>query len=170
MTMEPLYTFETDYRSDTLSAMAKAVRKTAGRKRSRNSHIFGIFAAILGLAGAFFGEGSVTSFAAAVLIIVVMIFEDRINGYVALKKLLPGTEHCKASFYENHFLSETGAAKSEWAYDRIVATAENGTYFIFVFSRIYSQAFDLRRLSGGSAGEFRRFIEEKTGKKTVSLR
>ncbi len=168
--MKPLYTFETDYHLDTLSAMARAVRKTVGRKRNRKSRIFGIFSAILGLIGAFFGERSLISLGAAVFIIVVMIFEDRINGYAARKKLLPGTEHCRASFYENYFLSETGAAKSEWAYDKIAATAENGTYFIFVFSRIYSQAFDLRHIDGGTADEFRKFIEEKTGKKSVSFR
>ena len=41
--------FETDYNMETLTAMAKGLRKTVRRKRSRRVHIFAAVVLILGL-------------------------------------------------------------------------------------------------------------------------
>ena len=41
--------FETDYNMETLTAMAKSLRKTVRKKRSRRVHIFAAVVLILGL-------------------------------------------------------------------------------------------------------------------------
>ena len=40
--------------------------------------------------------------------------------------------------------------------------------FLFVLSNSQAQAYDKKRLTGGDAGEFRSFIEDRTGLKAVS--
>ena len=41
--------FETDYNMETLTAMAKGLRKTVRKKRSRRVHIFAAVVLVLGL-------------------------------------------------------------------------------------------------------------------------
>ena len=43
------FTFETEYIANTMTSMAKVLRKTIRKKRSLRSHIFGWIAAALGL-------------------------------------------------------------------------------------------------------------------------
>ena len=46
----------------------------------------------------------------------------------------------------------------------ITQLAETPDYFVFVFDQSHGQAYDKRTLIGGTADEFRSFIESKTGK------
>lgn len=171
------FTFQTEYDQKALTAMARALRKTARRKRSRRSHIFGwvvvLLAALLALPenGEAFSLGirEAVTFLAALAIVVALIFEDAINGYVARKRLLPGTEKSIVTFMEECYHSETEVGKSEFQYDKIQLLAETSNYFVFIFSASHAQLYDKRCLQGGSADEFRKFIEEKTGKTVESI-
>lgn len=165
--MEPEYTFETEYNLTTLSAMSKAIRKTIRKKSSRRAHIFGVFAVLLGLFDTFVLSPDVLTIAAVILILLALLFEDRINGFVAQKRLLSGTEHCKSEFCRDLFVSTTAIGKTEFYYDRIEFLAENTDFFIFIFSRSHAQAYDKKSLSGGTPDDFRVFIEDVTGKKMV---
>lgn len=172
------YIFETTYNQKALTAMAKGVRKTARKKRNKRSHIFGwiviILALLLSLSGIKDGFeitfNRIVTWLAALVILIVLLFEDRINGYVAKKRMLPGTEKSKATFAEDGFYSETEVGKSEWNYERILILAETKDYFIFVFSSSHAQVYDKNNISGGTCDEFRKFICERTGKTMTAIK
>ena len=160
------FSFETAYDQKAMTAMAKGLRKTVRKKRSRRSHIFGWMVTALALllvyrSGQFDFRAAVTLLA-ALLILLTLIFEDRLNGYFARKKMLPGSEKAVSHFTDESYTSETEIGKTEFYYEKIIALAETGDYFIFLFSSSHAQVYDKRTLSGGSLEEFRTFIEERT--------
>ena len=167
--MEQKFTFETDYDINALSAMARALRKTVRKKQNRRSHIFGWTVAVLGiLVTAALGVNVVT-LTALIILIFFLLFEDRINGYLAKKRVLPGMEHCRSQFYQDKFLTITKIGKTEFRYDRIKYVAEDQRYFVFVLSNSHAQAYDKKRMTGGDAGQFRGFMEDRTGQKVIPV-
>ena len=62
--MEPLFSFETDYDMNTFISMARALRKTVRKKRSKRSHIFGVGVVVLGMASVFLWGPKVLTIAA----------------------------------------------------------------------------------------------------------
>lgn len=175
------FTFETEYNQKSLSVMAKCIRKTARAKRSKRSHIFGWIVIALALLLSFSpgDEGFTISFRAvitwiaAAVMLVVLLFEDQINGYFARKRMLKGTERANSTFDTENpdkFTSETEVGKTEFSYDKIAMIAETEHYFVFVFSISHAQVYDKASLSGGSVSDFREFIVERTGKMVMSVR
>lgn len=168
------FTFETQYNAKTMASMAKALRKTIRKKHSRRSHIFGWIAAILGLLlavskGFALDFRTISTLVAVLVILIALFFEDRINGYVAKKRQLPGTEKAVTVFSENGFISTTDIGRSEWNYDKIMIITETADFFVFIFSASHAQLYDKRHLQGGTADDFRRFIEKATGKQIQSI-
>ena len=152
--------FETDYNMETLTAMAKGLRKTVRRKRSRRVHIFAAVVLVLGIltilatvaGGEPLGASGVVTLLALLVVILVSLFEDRFNAWFAKKRLLPGTEHAAATFEEDGYVSATGR------------------YFVFALSSHHTQAYDKRTIRGGSVEDFRAFIAEKTGKLVENIK
>ena len=80
--------FETDYNMETLTAMAKGLRKTVRKKRSRRVHIFAAVVLILGLltilattaGGEPFGASGIVTLLALLVLILATVFEDRLNA------------------------------------------------------------------------------------------
>ena len=144
--------FETDYNMETLTAMAKGLRKTVRKKRSRRVHIFAAVVLILGLltilattaGGEPLGASGVVTLLAMLVVILVSLFEDRLNAWFARKRLLPGTEHAAATFEEDGYVSATGVTESRFSYAQIVAVAETERYFVFALSSHHTQAYDKR--------------------------
>lgn len=167
------FTFQTQYNAKTMAVMAKALRKTIRKKHSRRSHIFGWIVTILGLllviSNLALDFRTIVTSTAVLVILIVLLFEDRINGYVASKRLLPGTEHAAAVFSENGFFSTTDIGRSEWKYDTIMMIAETTDFFVFIFSASHAQLYDKKHLQGGTADEFRNFIETTTGKQVQPI-
>ncbi len=169
------FTFETQYNAETMALMAKALRRTIRKKHNCRLRLFGWIAFVLGLLlaisnGLSFNVRSIFTLAAVLAILVALLFEDKINGYVAEKQLLPGTEKTTAVFSENGFTSVTNMEKSEWNYDKIMLIAETTDFFVFIFSANHAQLYDKRHLQGGTADDFRRFIEAVTGKQVLPLK
>ena len=167
--------FETDYNMETLTAMAKGLRKTVRRKRSRRVHIFAAVVLVLGiltiLATVAGGEPLGASGVVTLLVVIlVSLFEDRLNAWFARKRLLPGTEHAVATFEEDGYVSATGVTESRFSYAQIVAVAETARYFVFALSSHHTQAYDKRTIRGGSVEDFRAFIDEKTGKLVENIK
>lgn len=164
--------FETDYNMETLTAMAKGLRKTVRKKRSRRVHIFAAVVLVLGLltilatvsGGEPFGASGVVTLLALLVLILATVFEDR------RKRLLPGTEHAAATFEEDGYVSATGVTESRFSYAQIVAVAETARYFVFALSSHHTQAYDKRTIRGGSVEDFRAFIAEKTGKLVENIK
>lgn len=167
------FRFETDYNTETMTVMARALRKTIRSKKSRRSYIFGWIVTILGLLLAIsdfaLDFSTIVTLAAALTIFLVLIFEDRINGYAAKKRLLKGTETAETVFTESGFVSTTGVGKSEWNYDKIEIIAETKDFFVFIFSMNHAQLYDKKHLQGGTVDEFRTFIESVTDKKAQRI-
>lgn len=165
------FVFETAYDKNTLPVMAKCLRKTVRKKRSRQSHVFGWIVIALALAlslrsgegGLELGLKQLATWAVVLVLFLTLIFEDRINGYFAGRRMLKGTEKSVAVFdTENtqHFVSETAIGKSEFAYDKIVMVAETREYFVFLFSANHAQIYDKNHLTGGTPEQFGAFIRE----------
>ncbi len=166
------FVFETIYNQKAFTAMARALRKTVRKKRSRRSHIFGWIVIVLSLLltvsdfrdGIVIDMKNIVTWLATLCILVVLIWEDAINGYIAGKRMLKGTEKSITVFQEDDYCSTTDIGKTEWRYDKIVMLAETVGYFVFVFSASHAQVYDKAGISGGSVEAFRKFIEGKTGK------
>ena len=169
------YTFETLYNQEALTIMAKCLRKTVRRKKSKRSHIFGWIVVILAVILSIASDAEsfaidfkkVITWAAALAIIVSFVFEDWLNGYFARKRMLKGTEKSISTFdteIATAFISETAIGKSEFSYDKVAQIAETERYFVFIFSENHAQVYDKAGISGGTVDEFREFISKVTNK------
>jgi len=175
------FTFETTNNQKSLSVMAKCIRKTVRKKKSKRSHIFGWIVFVLALLLSFSSgdEGfvidarKIITWIAALAIFIALIFEDKINGYVASKRMLKGTEEAVSIFdteNKESFSSETAVGKTDFYYERIGVISETDRYFVFVYSINRAQVYDKNNLSGGTADEFRKFISEVTNKEIITVK
>ena len=169
------FTFETTYDRKATTAMAKGLRKTVRKKHSRRSHFFGWIVIILGLllswpSDAGIEKKNVVTWIVIAILLLVTVFEDQLNGWLARKRMLPGSAHAKATFTEEGYRSETGAGNTNWNYETISALAETNDYFIFLFGQNHAQVYDKRTMTGGTPEEFRAFLQEKTGKELAALK
>ena len=119
----------------------------------------GIFGA--GLATAI---GSVISLLVEVMLLSVLLFQDRFNGMIACKNTLAGTKDYHVVFGEESYTVVTEVTTSTFRYELIDAMAESQDYIILLMKKRYAQPLDKRTLTGGTVEEFKRFLEEKTGK------
>ena len=166
------FKFETAYNQEAITIMAKALRKTVRRKRSRRSHIFGVIVVIfailltlpLGDKKFVLDFRTIITWLVSAVLIFVLLFEDKINGYIARKRMLPGLNKSFVTFSEDSYYSETEIGNSEFKYNNIVMLAETVDYFVFVFSQSHAQVYDKKSISGGTIEEFREFIKGVTGK------
>jgi len=58
----------------------------------------------------------------------------------------------------------TAATTSTFRYELLNALAESQDYMILLMKKHYVQSLDKRTLTGGTVEDFKRFLEEKTGK------
>ena len=166
-------TFEihSDITNRSMTIAARAMRKVLRRKRSIMWAIFGwsvfLFNALLLIP--FDGEPfaldvrTVTSLLVEVMLLSVLLFQDRFNGMIARKNALAGTKEYHVAFGEDSY-SVVTAATSTFHYELIDALAESQDYIILLMKKRYVQPLDKRTLTGGTVEEFKRFLEEKTGK------
>ena len=164
------YTFETTYDFKALTAMARALRKTVRRKTSRRVRVFGGIAVAVGLLlavpwyeGYEFGLSTAATILAVAVILFVMLFEDQINGYLAGKRMIKGTEKNRGAFDEVVFTTENAVGQTRWNYASIRKAVRTGDDFVFLFDKNHAQVYDIRSLKGGSPEDFAALIGEKTG-------
>lgn len=166
------FTFETAYNQEAITMMAKAIRKTVRKKRSRRSHILGVvvmlFALLLtlplGNENFVLDAKKIVTWLIVAVLLFTLIFEDRINGYIARKRMLPGLSKATVTFHEEGYRSETEIGSSEFKYSTIKELAETADYFVFVFSQSHAQVYNKKSMTGGTMEEFRAFVEGVTGK------
>lgn len=169
------YTFETLYNARSMAVMAKTLRKTVRKKRSIRSLIYCIL--VIGLA---FGLLAVNRFVldaktgitllVVLVLLLVFVFQDRINGFIAAKRLLPGTETVTAVFTQDGFNTTATAGQSIWKYETILQIVETEDYFVLIYSNSHAQMYDKRSLQGGTAQEFKSFLETVTGKTVTKIK
>jgi len=171
------FIFDTAYDQKAVTAMARGLRKTIRKKRNRRSHVFGwiMILFILLLTAPLDGkplvvEGrTIITWGAGAMILVALLFEDKLNAWFARRRMMTGTDRATSVFTEENYCAETAAGKTQWRYDTVRQIAEDKNYFIFVFDQRYAQVYDKRTLAGGSEEEFRDFISRKTDKEVVKI-
>ncbi len=162
------FKFVTAYNHEAMTAMALALRKTVRKKHSRRSHVLGWIVVVLGLLLSLpFGNEhfevnlkTVITWLLVVIVFVALMKEDAINGYFAWKRMLPQLKSAETVFTADGYRSVTEAGTSEFHYNNIVSLAETKEYFVFIFSNSHAQVYDKRKLTGGTAEEFRAFIRD----------
>ena len=161
-------TFEihSDITNRSMTMAARAMRRVLRRKRSIMWAIFGwtVFFINALLLIPFDGEPfaldvrTVTSLLVEVMLLSVLLFQDRFNGMIARKNALAGTKEYHVAFGEDSYTVVTAATTSTFRYEL------TQDYIIFLMKKRYAQPLDKRTLTGGTVEEFKRFLEEKTGK------
>ena len=166
------FRFETYYNCESLTAMAKALRKVLRRKKSTVMRIFSIIVFLVGAYltisrgltdGFSFSLRAVLSYVALLLILITALWEDGINGFMANKRVRPGTEEVIAVFSDDGYETTTEVEKYHWNYARPKYLAETKHFFAIIFDENHAQVFDKDEMTGGTEQEFRDFICEKTG-------
>ena len=167
-------TFEihSDITNHSMTIAARAMRKVLRRKRSILWAIFGwsvfLFNALLLIP--FDGEpftldaSTVISLLVEVILLSVLLFQDRFNGMIACKNTLAGAKDYHVAFGEDSYTVVTAVTTSTFRYELIDAMAESQDYIIFLMKKRYAQPLDKHTLTGGTVEEFKRFLEERTGK------
>ena len=167
------FTCHTTYDQTALTAMARAVRKTVRAERSRIVRYYGWIVLGLLAVALWLSWGTPWRMALSCVVIAALLLvhwkEDAINGYVAKRKALPGTDAADTTFYPDQFLVKTAAAETRWQYDKILALAETREYIVLVMGMNHAMAIEKTALEGGSISEFCRFLEEKSGHKIQNI-
>ena len=167
-------TFEirSDITNRSMTIASRAMRKVLRRKRSILWAIFGwsVFFINALLLIPFDGEpftldaSTVISLLGEVMLLSVLLFQDRFNGMIARKNALAGTKEYHVAFGEDSYTVVTAATTSTFRYELIDALAVSQDYMILLMKKHYVQPLDKRTLTGGTVEECKRFLEEKTGK------
>ena len=94
------FSFDTIYDQKALTAMARGLRKTVRKKHSRRSHIGGwiviLFILLLTIPldeELVIVEGrTIITWGAGLAILVALLFEDKLNAWLARRRMMPGTD------------------------------------------------------------------------------
>ena len=170
-------TFEihSDITNRSMAIASRAMRKVLRRKRSILWAVFGwsvfIFNALLLIP--FNGEpftldaSTVISLLVEVMLLSVLLFQDRFNGMIACKNTLAGTKNYHIVFGEESYTVITEVTTSTFRYELIDAMAESQDYMILLMKKRFAQPLDKRTLTGGrwrNANDFlRRRPERNSG-------
>ena len=135
-------TFEihSDITNRSMTMAARAMRRVLRRKRSIMWAISGwtVFFINALLLIPFDGEPfaldvrTVTSLLVEVMLLSVLLFQDRFNGMIARKNALAGTKEYHVAFGEDSYTVVTAATTSTFRYELIDALAESQDYIIFL--------------------------------------
>ena len=161
-----------DITNRSMTIASRAMRKVLRRKRNIIWAIYGwsVFFINALLLIPFDGEpfaldaSTVISLLVEVMLLSVLLFQDRLNGMIACKNTLAGTKNYHIMFGEESYTVVTEVTTSTFRYELIDAMAESQDYIIFLMKKRYAQPLDKRTLTGGTVEECKRFLEEKTGK------
>ena len=162
------FTCTTQYDHKAMTALARARRKTVRRKQSRRAHLLSWAVAAIGISQLVppptLWKTALIVFALA-LVLGSLLFEDRLDGFAAVRQVSPrgavGTAHFPADGAV--YRLELPNARSEFRYAGILALAETPEYFVFLTGESHGQVYDKHTLTGGTADEFRTFLQSATG-------
>ncbi len=165
-----MFEIEQTYDHAALTALCRASRKTVRRWIGvLRGVVWGIF--VLGsllmlylLLQGLVGAEDWTLIASLVVLLAFLLFEDRLNAWVARRNMIPGTAHSVTVFEDGAYTVTTDATATRWEYTNVTALCETERYFFFFLGKRHGQIFDKQGFRRGSAGAFREFVEEKTGK------
>ena len=171
------FIFETKYDQKGISVMAEALRKTIRKKKSKKQHLWAILIIILAVILTIPKNNEefvitfnlVITWLAVIVMVFTFIFQDKINGYFARKRMISGMEKSITTFKEDNYISATNIGKTEFYYNNILEIVEKNDYFIFIFDKSHAQIYDKNGITKGNIDEFRNFITKKTDKKIQEI-
>ena len=165
-----MYIIEQTYDLKSLTVLCRAARKTVRRTwRFLRIGMWAIFAlgclcllALLAIGS--LGLEELPYLFVMALMLALLLLEDRLNAWLALRQLVPGTAHSTTTFTQEAYTVRTDSTETRWLYDNITALCETQDYFIFFLGKRHGQLFDKQGFRQGNAEGFRAFVEGKTGK------
>lgn len=163
------FQMHTTYDRPAMTVMARASRKTINQKRNRFFHVWIYAVLLLGILCAIPLDGTLTSSniisgLVAIFMLATRILEDHLDGWIAYRCVLPGTEQVDATFTPEQYCTKSKISTTKWSYETIAAVAESPRYFIFILGQKHAQIYDKPSLTGGNFEQFRALLETATGK------
>ena len=154
--------------SKELAALSKGARKTMRRNRNR---MVRTMAALVIALNVFFAWVSLRAGdsrwwlngALALFLLVIVVWEDRLNGRFRAKHVLPDAREVTASFGPEGYTHISKASDSRFTYDQIRMICETPEHFLFYLDRSLGQIYRKDGFTKGTAMAFREFIVQKTG-------
>ena len=160
------FTFKMNYDRKAMTIMARAMRKGLQEEQDKKSRIIGwVFVALTVLILLFSNTFGWVQIAACVLIACFagyLIWQDQINGFLALKKLPVKMRTGKWLFREDGYFSDTEAGESDYSYKNIFMMVESQGYMFLVFHEGTAHIIDLSTIQGGTAADFRKLLRRQT--------
>lgn len=161
--------------SKELAALSRGARKTLRRNRNRMVRTLGLLIVALNV---FFAWVSIRvgdsrwwlNGALALFLLVIIVWEDRLNGRFRAKDLLPEAREVTASFGPEGYAQISKATDSRFTYDQIRMVCETPDYFLFYLDRNLGQIYRKDGFTKGTAMAFREFIIRKTGLTVQNIR
>lgn len=152
-----------------MTAMAKAARKTTRWKTCIAVRVFGALAFVAAMVMGMmrFQSGDPhwwIDWALAFGLLLLIQMEDAMNGRSAMRQVTPENAEIATIFTEDGYTNTTSAAEGHWTYDKIQVPCEMKDYFVLLIGKRQGQVYDKDGFVQGSVDEFRSFISEKTGK------
>lgn len=160
------FTFDLDYNLNAMTAMAKAIRCGLQEEQDKKSKIIGwvfvVLTVFILLLSGNFGWMQIAATVIIILFACYLIWQDRINGYLALKKLPAKMRKGRWLFREDGYFSDTEAGESDYSYKNIFMMVESQGYMILVFHEGNAHIIDLSTIQGGTAADFRKLLRKNT--------
>lgn len=162
-----MFTVEQTYDLASLTALCRAARKTTQRWKTVLRAI-GWVILVLG----------VVTFTASLLLegwpengtpiifpilLLLLLLEDKLNAWIALRQLVPGTAHSTTVFANDAYTVTTDTTVTEYRYENVTSLCETERYFLFFLGKKHGQCFDKRGFQQGDPDAFRVWLEQKTG-------
>ena len=154
--------------SKELAALSKGARKTMRRNRNR---MVRTMAALVIALNVFFAWVSLRAGdsrwwlngALALFLLVIVVWEDRLNGRFRAKHVLPDAREVTASFGPEGYTHVSKASDSRFTSDQSRMICETPEHFLFYLDRSLGQIYRKDGFTKGTAMAFREFIVQKTG-------
>lgn len=160
------FTFDLNYNQKAMTAMAKAIRVGLQEEQDKKSRIIGwIFVALtilILLCSKTFGWMQIVASVIIAGFIAYLIWQDQVNGYLAMKKLPEKMRTGKWLFREDGYFSDTEAGESDYSYKNIFMMVEYQGYMMLVFHEGTAHVIDLSSIQGGTAQDFRKLLRRQT--------
>ena len=162
-----MFQIEQTYDIKSLTALCRAARKTV-RTFARVLRIvcwcvFAAGAALCVLLVALGGAPDLWMWAVLLLLLALLLCEDKLNAWIALRQLLPGSAHSTTVFADDAYTVTTDTTVTEYRYENVTSLCETERYFLFFLGRKHGQCFDKRGFRQGDPDAFRVWLERKTG-------
>ena len=159
-------TFEMNYNQKAMTAMATALRKGLQEEQDKKSRIIGwVFVALtvfIVLLSEKLGWMQIAALILVACFAAYLIWQDTVNGYLALKKLPVNMRTGKWLFREDGYFSDTEAGESDYSYKNIFLMVESQGYMMLVFHEGTAHVIDMSTIQGGTAQDFRKLLRRQT--------